>query len=94
LGRFITWKLPEKRPKKKINKLQNIYSEAIKLDDSFSLNIPELFASIEDIFHEFFYHQHAQSYHIADTANYHLSHSKRKLHIEISMTREKDSTSI
>jgi len=42
---------------------------------------PQLSASIEDIFHAFFYHQHEQSCHIANTGNSHLPHSKRKLHI-------------
>jgi hypothetical protein len=41
---------------------------------------PQLSASIEDIFHAFFYLQHEQSCHIANTGYSHLPRSKRKLH--------------
>jgi hypothetical protein len=41
---------------------------------------PQFFVSTEDISRVFFYLQHEQSYHIASKGNFHLSHSRRKLH--------------
>ena len=50
-------------------------------------NKPQLSASRGDIFHEFFYLQHVQSYHIANKGKFHLSHSKRMLYARF-QTRE------
>lgn len=79
IARLIPWKLNQTIKEKHIN-----FGNLLYRKDNTQLPVqrhkPQLSASIGDIFHGFFYHQHAQSYHIADRGSYHLSHSKRKLH--------------
>lgn len=41
---------------------------------------PQLVALVANIFHVFVYHQHEQSCHTVSIVNFHLFHSRRKLH--------------
>ena len=79
--RFVSWKLNKTIKQIMFNSEGFLHIWYKTQNTSIPRDKPQFSASKGDICHGFFYHQHALSYHIASRANYHLSRSKRKLHV-------------